>query len=72
MSVGSPGADNVVDMTESAAATLPVAEDEKNAIILDPKNSERQYHSDPFTNLQREIWRPGEHFADDATALFAS
>lgn len=35
-------------------------EDEEGAIVLDPKNSARQYWTDPATRVQREIWRPGD------------
>ena len=50
---------NVVNTTEAdTAAPLGSAED-VDGIILDPKNSERQYYRDPITTLQREIWRPG-------------
>lgn len=34
--------------------------DDPNALILDPKNSERQYRRDPFTGINREVWRPGK------------
>ena len=53
--------DHVVVTMEDDASALPIFdEDEKNAIVLDPENSARQYYSDPFTGLKREIWRPGQ------------
>ncbi|KAF2479195.1 hypothetical protein BDY17DRAFT_327976 [Neohortaea acidophila] len=36
-------------------------QDEENAIVLDPANSERRYHRDLCKNgVQREVWRPGD------------
>lgn len=37
-----------------------VDEEDSNAIILDPSNSERYYWRDIITKVEREIWRPGE------------
>lgn len=63
MSDASPLRDDVLDITEDddVDARVVAVEDEENAIVLDPKNSERQYIRDPFTGLQREIWRPGSY-----------
>lgn len=35
------------------------ADDENIAEALDPTCSHRRYHRDPYSGLQREIWRPG-------------
>ena len=44
-----------IDTEDPSASATEGAE----SIILDPKNSERRYYFDPYTKLQREIWRPG-------------
>ncbi|KAK5114424.1 hypothetical protein LTR85_010247 [Meristemomyces frigidus] len=49
---------NTIEGTPTANAQQP--EDERDAVILDPRSSERQYYRDPFTGYQREIWRPGD------------
>ena len=54
---------NVVPTTETteAPASLDAEEEDTNAIVLDPANSERQYCEEPFRpNFKREIWRPGK------------
>lgn len=46
-------------MAYDADAPSSTAEVESGALILDPEASDRQYYSDPYTGIQREIWRPG-------------
>lgn len=48
-------------MAEDTEAAASVFEDETNAIILDPNNSERRYYIEQYTAVKREIWRPGKH-----------
>ncbi|KAK4542999.1 hypothetical protein LTR36_005997 [Oleoguttula mirabilis] len=56
-----PVDEHVVDTIETAAANGREAQvDESNAVVLDPGNSARQYYRDPFTSIQREVWRPGD------------
>lgn len=47
----------MADETDAGPFT---AEDETEAIVLDPADSARQYYHEPHTGLQREIWRPGK------------
>ena len=56
-----PASDDIVATTElDAGAESTDAEEEENGIVLDPKNSGRQYYNDRFANQHREIWRPGK------------
>ena len=51
---------DVVETTETDDdAALTATNDDSNIVVLDWKTADRQYHSDPYTALQREIWRPG-------------
>ncbi|KAK5706048.1 hypothetical protein LTR97_001034 [Elasticomyces elasticus] len=43
--------DTVIDETDSAI---------DEAVVLDPVTSKRRYCHDPFTNIKREVWRPGD------------
>ncbi|KAK5735086.1 hypothetical protein LTR17_008422 [Elasticomyces elasticus] len=43
--------DTVIDETDSAI---------DEAVVLDPATSKRRYCHDPFTNIKREVWRPGD------------
>ncbi|KAK4893970.1 hypothetical protein LTR27_007776 [Elasticomyces elasticus] len=43
--------DTVIDETDSAI---------DEAVVLDPATSKRRYCHDPFSNIKREVWRPGD------------
>jgi len=62
----------VVESIEKApeAPAVPEDEDGEDAVKLDPKDSERQYWTDPVLRLQREIWRPGDGDGDKATDYY--
>ena len=38
--------------------------------LLDPATSERRTYREPFTNIEREIWRPGDDEGDQGTDYF--
>lgn len=52
--------DEVIETIEADLDVEPSEDvDGGEAIVLDAKNSARQYYLDPITSLKREIWRPG-------------
>lgn len=49
--------ESMSEVTDATPKPAGETDDDPNAIILDPKKSERQYWS--YKGVQREIWRPG-------------
>lgn len=43
-----------------APPNVAQSSDPEGSVVLDPKNSDRQYYREPFTGVMREIWRPGD------------
>lgn len=41
-----------------------------SAVALNPEDSERQYWTDPATQVRREVWRPGDGDGDKAADYF--
>lgn len=51
--------EEVIPTTEDFRDNVEATKAADEAVFLDPLNSPRQYWREPFTGIQREIWRPG-------------
>ncbi|KAK5174009.1 uncharacterized protein LTR77_001089 [Saxophila tyrrhenica] len=65
------GEEAVVESIETQPErTLAEETVDADAVILDPKDSERQYWYDPIIRVQREIWRPGDGDGEKAADYY--